>query len=138
MRAAVQRSLQGLGIHAGQHFILESLWHEDDVTCSALASRLAVSLPTVTKAVARMEAAGLVERHQNDVDARMVHVRLTDFGRELEGIVEQRLDQIAASATRGIDPDVKRRLIDALWQVRDNLGLDRQRIEPLRFDDSEA
>jgi DNA-binding MarR family transcriptional regulator len=138
MRAAVQHSLQGLGIHAGQQFILESLWNEDDVTCSALAARLAVSLSTVTKAVARMEAARLVERHQNAVDARMVQVRLTDYGRELEGIVEQRLDRIAASATRGLDPDVKRRVIEALWQMRDNLGLDRQQVEPLRFDGGEG
>jgi DNA-binding MarR family transcriptional regulator len=135
MRATVQRSLEGLGIHAGQHFVLESLWNEDDITCSTLATRLAVSLPTITKAVARMEAVGVVERHQNEADARMVHVRLTPYGRELESVVEQRLERIAETATSGIAQPVKDRVVESLWRIRENLGQDVEAVEPLRSGD---
>jgi DNA-binding MarR family transcriptional regulator len=135
MRATVQQALEDLGIHAGQHFVLQSLWNEDNLTCSTLAARLAVSLPTVTKAVARMEAGGVVERHQNDLDARMVHVRLTPYGRRLERVVERRLSDLVARATDGLTDDEKAVLVRSLWRIRENLGRDIAAVEPRRSPD---
>jgi DNA-binding MarR family transcriptional regulator len=132
MRATVQRTLEDLGIHAGQHFVLQALWNEDDLTCSTLAARLAVSLPTVTKAVARMEAGGVVERRQNEDDARIVHVRLTPYGRRLEQVVERRLSELVTVATTDLADGEKERLVRALWQIRENLGRDVDAVEPRR------
>jgi DNA-binding MarR family transcriptional regulator len=132
MRTSIQRSVEERGIHAGQHFVLEALWNEDDVTCGELARRLGVALPTVTKAVTRMEAAGFVGRRQNETDARMVHVYLTPHGRELEREIQERLDQVARRTLEGIDPADKKLVIDVLWRVRENLGPGGAQVEPHR------
>jgi DNA-binding MarR family transcriptional regulator len=121
MRATVQESLGVRGVHAGQHFVLEALWHEDDLTCGELARRLGVALPTVTKAVTRMESAGFVMRRSNESDARLVHVGLTSRGRALEREVETRLDDVARRALSGITPAERDSLIACLWHIQENL-----------------
>jgi DNA-binding MarR family transcriptional regulator len=52
-------------------------------TLSELARELAVSRPSVTAAVARLETSGLVARVPSDEDRRVAHVHLTRKGRRV-------------------------------------------------------
>ncbi len=132
MRATVQRALLGCGIHGGQQFLLESLWREDDITCGELARRLGVALPTVTKAVTRMETAGVVVRRQGERDARLVHVSLTLRGRQLERDVQARLRTVVEAALEGVTAEERARALEVLWRVSSNLRPGAWSVEPLR------
>lgn len=54
--------------------------HEAGCTCSALAEALAVTMPTVTVAIKRLEAKGYVTKTRSETDGRMVRIVLTKKG----------------------------------------------------------
>jgi MarR family transcriptional regulator, organic hydroperoxide resistance regulator len=80
--------LQELGITYPQYLVLMVLWQSDDEdtgaeTVSALGSRLHLDSGTLTPLLKRLEALGFVTRNRTSSDERVVHIGLTDCGREL-------------------------------------------------------
>jgi long-chain acyl-CoA synthetase len=81
---------------------------------SALASRLAVSPPSITALVDGLVARELVERRPDPSDRRRIALVLTDKGRRVltdaDAAVGERLDDIAAY----LEPDERRQALDGL------------------------
>ncbi len=82
-RHRAEEALSQLGLHVSQELFLFVLWREEGLPQSELAARLRVELPTVTKAVQRMERAGLLIRQADEQDARVSRVYMTEKGRAL-------------------------------------------------------
>jgi DNA-binding MarR family transcriptional regulator len=82
-RARAEALLNDFGLHVGQQYILECLWEQDGLTVGELATRIRIELPTLTRAVSRMEPAGVVERRPDERDRRRVRIWLTTKGRQL-------------------------------------------------------
>jgi DNA-binding MarR family transcriptional regulator len=82
-RQRAEEALSQLGLHVSQELFLFVLWREEGLSQSELAARLRVELPTVTKAVHRMERAGLLVRQADEQDTRVSRVYLTEKGRAL-------------------------------------------------------
>jgi DNA-binding MarR family transcriptional regulator len=82
-RQRAEEALSQLGLHVSQELFLFVLWREEGLSQSELAARLRVELPTVTKAVQRMEHAGLLIRQADEQDSRVSRVYLTEKGRTL-------------------------------------------------------
>ncbi|MEE1770258.1 MarR family transcriptional regulator [Streptomyces sp. JV185] len=80
-RIRAERLLNDFGLHAGQQFFLRCLWEADGSTVGELARQVRVEAPTATRAVKRLEAAGMVRRTPDDQDARRSRVWLTPAGR---------------------------------------------------------
>ncbi len=109
------------GVHAGQQFVLACLWHEDGLTPAELARRVGTSPPTITRMVARMEGAGLLERRSDAGDRRLVRVFLTPRGRELEDVLNRELSELSEVALEGLSPTERADLVRYLRKVRENL-----------------
>lgn len=75
--------LDAMGITYPQYLVLSALGEDSEMTIGAIAERLALEPSTITPAVKRMEAAGLVERRRGTKDERQVHVSLTEAGKAL-------------------------------------------------------
>ena len=69
-------------LDVGQHDALEAVVDLAEVRMGDLAAALRVDPSTATRTVARLEAAGLVERRRHDGDARAVVVVPTAAGKE--------------------------------------------------------
>ncbi|MFE5321857.1 MarR family winged helix-turn-helix transcriptional regulator [Paenibacillus sp. NPDC056579] len=73
-----------------------SLYTKDDVPgmmVSEISDKLNVTSPTVTQHIKSLEIQGLVERHADAVDRRVVRIRLTDKGKKyIQRINEARLN----------------------------------------------
>ena len=82
-RQRAEEALSQLGLHVSQELVLFVLWREEGISQSELAARLRVELPTVTKAVHRMERAGLLIRQVDEEDTRVSRVYMTEKGRAL-------------------------------------------------------
>ena len=82
-RQRAEEALSQLGLHVSQELVLFMLWREEGLSQSELAACLRVELPTVTKAVQRMERVGLLIRQADEQDTRVSRVYLTEKGRAL-------------------------------------------------------
>jgi MarR family transcriptional regulator, organic hydroperoxide resistance regulator len=110
------------GVHEGQQFVLRSLWAEDGLTPGEIARRLGLSTPTVTRTTIRMEAAGLLRREPHPSDGRMVRLRLTSRGRDLEKVIDAETDKLTERALATLGDAERSALIGALRQIRRNLS----------------
>src|SRR5215470_15434847 len=121
VKAHLESRLQAHGVHAGQQFILESLWREDGQTPGELAQRIGVETPTVTRAAQRMEAAGLVRRVPDTEDARLVRVYLTERGREVQEFLPTLLRAATDDVLAGLTQEERAELVRLLKRVQQNL-----------------
>ena len=70
------------GLTIPQLVVLQSVQSLGQVTTQAVSRDAAMSPPTVVAVLDRLEAKGLVERYRSTRDRRIVHLRLTDAGRQ--------------------------------------------------------
>jgi DNA-binding MarR family transcriptional regulator len=90
------------------------VWLHNNVLMGDLAEGLAISYPSATNMVKRLERQGLVERLVNPVDRREVEVRLTSRGSEIcECMENERVSRVkhVLEAMEAVD---RRALMDGL------------------------
>jgi MarR family transcriptional regulator, organic hydroperoxide resistance regulator len=109
------------GVHNGQQYVLRCLWEEDGLTPGQVAARLDLATPTVTRATARMEAAGLLRREPHERDGRLVRLFLTERGRGLEEVIRREMNQLSERALASLDQSERAALVRSLNNVRHNL-----------------
>ncbi len=95
-RNALQKSVNEIGLHSGQIFILIALWKDDGQRQIDLANILGVSAPTVNKMVGSLQRGDFVECRPDDDDGRVARVFLTDRGRAAEILTEQKWSELEA------------------------------------------
>jgi DNA-binding MarR family transcriptional regulator len=84
-------------LHPGQAFCMRVLGGcGGEISQSALADRLVLSRPTVTRLLQRLERGGLVARRTAQADQRQTLVALTPAGHDLEHRLEAALAEYAA------------------------------------------
>lgn len=100
--ATVLAALASIGLGLGQ----EALLFELDRTAGASQAQLAAAAhcepPTVTMAVRKLEAAGLVARAPSPHDARALVVTLTDAGRALMPRLREVWRQVAEESSAAL------------------------------------
>src|SRR5580704_13654024 len=100
------------GVHEGQQYLLRTLWDEDGLAPGEVARRLGLATPTVTRAAARMEAAGLLRR--------VPHER--DRGRVLEKEIGREIGNLTERALASLDQSERAALVRYLNSIRENLS----------------
>ncbi len=104
--------------------VLMLLAEEGPLPMRGLADTLDVSQASMTGIVDRMEQRGLVERHRDDEDRRVVRVALTDDGRQLiVGIGTERRGHLTAMLDELTDDELAGLLLGsrALRRVRERM-----------------
>jgi DNA-binding MarR family transcriptional regulator len=109
-------------VHEGQQYLLRTLWDEDGLAPGEVARRLGLATPTVTRAAARMEAAGLLRRVPHERDRRLVRLHLTDRGRVLEKEIGREIDNLTERALASLDQSERAALVRYLNSIRENLS----------------
>lgn len=113
--------LAPLGITFRQAEVLVCLAMEGTMSQSEMARRMGIEAPTLAGIVARMERNGWIVRDACPSDRRKKLLRTTP---RVEPLWSQILEQAAlvrARASRDIDPDHLRRLIEGLTAIQSNL-----------------
>lgn len=122
MRTRLSHGLAASGLYPGQDGVIQLLSNDDGLTPGALAQRLGVKAPTMTRTIGRMEAQGFVFRRADDRDARLTKVFLTEEGRSsLERIAAATVD-CEREATLGLSNKELRTLVKLLAAVESNLS----------------
>jgi DNA-binding MarR family transcriptional regulator len=121
-RARMGEKLGSLSLFAGQEQVLQALAASGSITMTDLAGMLRVRPPTASRTVSRLKAMGLVERHTEAGDARLVRVRLTAEGERKTAALGELWDAVEREMLDGFDSKERRRLRKLLRRGARNLA----------------
>ncbi|WP_234417811.1 MULTISPECIES: MarR family winged helix-turn-helix transcriptional regulator [Miniimonas] len=105
------------GVTESQYSVLAHLSCEGECTPSDLAELECVSAPSMTRTVAALETAGLVERRPHPDDGRQVLVRISDEGTAVIAATRRRRNAWLTQRLGALSPDER----DALARAADIL-----------------
>ena len=112
--ARILRRQADIGLSPSQLTALATVEHHGAMTLGALAEHERVAPPSITRAVAKLEAAGLVRRVADPSDGRVARVSTTPKGAALLAESRRRKDAWLAARLADLDPDQRNRLAAAL------------------------
>jgi DNA-binding MarR family transcriptional regulator len=93
----LRREVHSLGVTGGQVALLVQITYSPGIGVRELAARERMSVPGMSKFVARLEEAGLIERHEVGGDKRRVGLRVTSAGhRVLRSVKSKRTAWLSA------------------------------------------
>jgi DNA-binding MarR family transcriptional regulator len=120
-RVCAGDALTEVGLYPGQEFFLNQLWDQDGLTLSQLAQNMEVQPATITKMLARLERAGMVEKRPDPDDNRVSRVYLTARSRELQQAIGCAWDSLEERTVADLSVEERLLLGRLLLQVYTNL-----------------
>ncbi len=94
---------------------------EDGISQAELARRQRVEAPSMCRMVDRLERDGLVRRDRDDLDRRVIRVRITAEGRDAAAAGRESVAEIEARAFEALTVDERQTLADLLGRLLDGL-----------------
>jgi len=113
--------LRSLGISIS-HWRVLAVLHDGECSVGALAEKVLLNQPTMSKTLDKMEAEGLIERRRNEGDLRTVRVQLTALGREQVGTLIPLANAHEAAAFEHLSDHDKQHLIRMLQSTMARSG----------------
>jgi DNA-binding MarR family transcriptional regulator len=93
-KTALEKSMNEIGLHSGQVFVLLELWKNDGLRQVDLAARLNIAPPTVNKTLKGLIDGGFVTRTKVEDDARSTRIFLMERGASIEGAVKSQWERL--------------------------------------------
>ena len=117
VRSHALRHIGKLDLGFSDFAVLELLLHKGPTPVNAIGQRVFLTSGSITAAVDRLEAKGLVQRcdHPDDRRARVVH--LTGVGRELIAQAFEQHKEAMEAATGGLTPEERAQAIALLKKL---------------------
>lgn len=103
------------GLTYTQYLVFLVLWEEDGQTVGEICRKLYLDSGTVTPLLKKMEEAGYVTRTRQKDDERVVTVRLTDKGRDMQAVCEKIPEDVGSCVP--LDPEDGMKLYDLLYRT---------------------
>jgi DNA-binding MarR family transcriptional regulator len=100
----LRREIHSLGVTSGQVSLLIQIQRSPGIGVRELATRERMSVPGMSKYVARLESARLVRREELEQDKRRVGLRLTEEGTRVLQSVKRRRTAWLADHLRNLEP----------------------------------
>ena len=120
-RDIINRDVEKLGVQNSYRQLLFHLSRKDGVSQLELARATHLKAPTVSVTLKNMEADGLVERKGDINDLRIIHVYLTDKGRQTDDKIREIHHMLDSRMTEGISQEEIDALVATLTKMRDNM-----------------
>lgn len=124
-RKTVERFADTLGIHRSQHFVLMRTAHMGgSVPQKTLAAALQISPAALAVTLKKLQSGGFIEKTPTEGDGRGNTVTLTDKGREIIRISEQKFSGIDERMMDGFSDGELATLLGFLERMQNNLKKD--------------
>lgn len=117
MWADLNSELSGLGSTPGQWGVLGLMADTGPIGIVELANRLGIDRAAVSRHVTQLEQKTLVKRTKHPSDNRQALIALTDKGRELVPLLQQRSHQINGQWLEALHPDESAQLLVLLQKM---------------------
>jgi len=110
---------RGVTISMNEVHVLEAIKKSEDATMSKVATRLRITVGTLTTSVNRLVEKGYCERYSVKDDKRKVYLRLTPQAYEVMRIHDEFHDEMIEAAIEDLNLDEDTQLIDSLRNLKD-------------------
>ena len=117
LRRHAERSIEAVDMCLSDFAILEAILHKGPQSVSELGRRIELTSGSMTTAIDRLEARGLVTRADHATDRRTWVIHLTPEGRALISKVFARHEQAMERAMRGLSKSERATLTDLLKRL---------------------
>ena len=121
-RTEIDTAMESVGMFRGQALLLCTLVKRDGMSQTEIAEQLSVQGATITNMLQRMEESGLVVRHRDADDNRLVRVFITKEGKEKESAITQQLSEFEETVLHGISQKDRVTLQQLIWQMIENIS----------------
>lgn len=102
--------------------IIGEIGRNPKLTAKDLGSYLSVDKGYMSRMLQNLEKQGLIWREKSEKDAREKHLRLTEKGKRLNDILEEKADQRILRQIQGVDGEAFRALLDAMEKIEEIMG----------------
>ena len=109
--------LREMDLHPGQELLLMHLLDRDGQTQSELVESLGVDHSTVSKALRRMQDAGLLVREPAAHDRRVMVVHLTDKGRAMREPIAALWQTLEEASARNLSEQQTESFVDTAYAI---------------------
>lgn len=109
-------------MHRGQAILLYAVCGRDGMTQSEIAEQLNIQGATVTNMLKHLEEAGLVIRHRDPEDNRLVRVYATEKARQKERAISEQFRNMQAVIFKDLPDEERAALRRMLQQVLQNMS----------------
>ncbi|WP_241996118.1 MarR family winged helix-turn-helix transcriptional regulator [Kribbella antiqua] len=113
--------LREMDLHPGQELLLMHLLERDGQSQSELVESVRVDHSTVSKALRRMQDAGLVIREPAEHDRRVLVVRLTDKGRSMREPISAMWQALEEASTRNLSAQQAKSFVRTAYAIVDTI-----------------
>lgn len=113
--------LEQIGVGPGQVPILSQLSYHGELTQRELAEHTHVTAATISGTLKRMEKAGIVYRTDDNRDARVSIVRLTEKGKEVAEQAHQQFVAADKEMLKGFTESECEMIVSCLERMRENI-----------------
>lgn len=121
-RTELTRTLSSHGLYAGQDTVITALAEGEAASPGAIAERLGVRAPTITKTINRLAAQGFVEKKSAAGDGRKAEIALTARGRETVEAIARAVAEIETAMLRDFTGKEAKTLAKLLRRAEKNLA----------------
>ena len=102
--------------------IIGEIGRNDSLTAKELAEYLSIDKGYMSRMMQNLEKKGLIERVKSEKDAREKHLRLTEEGKKLNLLLEEKADQRILRQIEGIGGEDFEKLLDAMKTIETIMG----------------
>ena len=107
------------GVTMSQCSTIMAIGKGGQMTMNALSEWMSLATSTMTRIVDNLVRDGYIERTQDDQDRRVVHVSLTEKGRELQQVIHRIYHQYHQRIVDNIPADQLHKVVESLQTLRD-------------------
>lgn len=118
----LQKSMNDVGLHSGQLFVLISLWDNDGQSQIDLAKTLNLAPPTINKMVGSLQRNGFIECRKCEIDGRSVRLFLTEKGFQSKISVEQKWSELEEFSFANLTATERLMLLQLFLKIKENLS----------------
>lgn len=126
MNIVYDRKLQKYDLTSAQISVLCQLWKKDGITQKEIQSSLNLRPASVTGIVDTISSKGWIVRNQDEKDARLRRIYLTDEGRKLEKISTEIIKELEEIITKGFSQDERTIFVAWIKKAYSNLEFARE------------
>lgn len=113
----IKKDIRNYGIATSEFAVLEALYHKGKLTVQQISNAVLINSGSITYVIDKLEDKNFIERKHCKEDRRVVHIEITDAGKEFMDDIFPKHQKTIEEIFEDISTDEKQLIIDILKRV---------------------